>query len=191
MVLYKIVSLHGRSGAGKTFVANSLREQYPESFRSVPSYTTRQPREGDEPSYVYVSGERFQEIRQAKEFAWTAQVRGQWYGTRLEDLNDALFKNEASLMILTPPIVARFDDLGFHPRLRCHLYLLSPSERKLRARLIGRGDDPLLVETSLAENSGWDRWAKSSGLPFIFIPNGSKVELLERVESALMQRGVN
>jgi guanylate kinase len=70
------------SGAGKTSLCSALTDEL-ENLRHSISYTTRNPRPGeiDGRDYHFVTVERFQQMMQAGDFAESAEVHGNFYGT--------------------------------------------------------------------------------------------------------------
>ena len=58
-----LVILSGVAGAGKDTVKKAIIEQM-SNVKTIPSYTTRQPREGDIPgkTYIFVSKEEFEKM---------------------------------------------------------------------------------------------------------------------------------
>ena len=51
----------GRSGVGKTTIANYLCEQY--GMTQIESYTTRAPRFANEPGHIFISEEEFDKLK--------------------------------------------------------------------------------------------------------------------------------
>jgi guanylate kinase len=70
------------SGAGKTSLCSALTDEL-ENLRHSISYTTRQPRPGeiDGRDYHFVAVERFRQMLQSGDFAESAEVHGNFYGT--------------------------------------------------------------------------------------------------------------
>ena len=55
-----IVTLIGKSGSGKTTIANKLNKEY--DCKVLASYTTRPPRNPDDTDHVYISEEEFDKL---------------------------------------------------------------------------------------------------------------------------------
>ncbi len=70
------------SGAGKSSLVNALLQQEPAIKLSI-SYTTRQPRPGEQHGreYFFATVDDFLERRHAGEFLESAEVFGNYYGT--------------------------------------------------------------------------------------------------------------
>lgn len=83
--------LSGPSGAGKSTVIQAASEHIGEYYFSI-STTTRAPRSGevDGKDYFFVSKEVFEEDIKAGNFLEYAQVHGNYYGTSLKPVMEAL-----------------------------------------------------------------------------------------------------
>ncbi|HEX8691570.1 MAG TPA: guanylate kinase [Longimicrobium sp.] len=91
--------LSAPSGAGKTTLANRLRERNPKVVFSV-SATTRQPRpyEQDGKHYHFVPRDEFVRMRNAGELIEWAEVHGEFYGTPLANVRAAGERGEHLLL---------------------------------------------------------------------------------------------
>ncbi len=86
-----ILVLSGPSGAGKSTIINAASDQIGEYYFSI-STTTREPRTGEENGrdYFFVTKEVFEEDIKAGNFLEYAQVHGNYYGTSLKPVREAL-----------------------------------------------------------------------------------------------------
>lgn len=86
-----ILVLSGPSGAGKSTIINAASKQIGEYYFSI-STTTRSPRAGEENGrdYFFVTKEVFEEDIKAGNFLEFAQVHGNYYGTSLKPVREAL-----------------------------------------------------------------------------------------------------
>ncbi len=86
-----VLVLSGPSGAGKSTIINASSEDIGDYYFSI-STTTRPPREGevDGKDYHFVTKEIFEEGIKSGEFLEYAQVHGNYYGTSLKPVYDAL-----------------------------------------------------------------------------------------------------
>jgi len=137
------------SGAGKTTLVRRVMEQLPNLQFSV-SYTTRPPRsnEREGEDYHFVSPTIFQEMVERGEFLEWAEVLGNRYGTARVDVK--CLESQGIDLILdidtqgARKVKERIDQAVL-------IYVLPPSMKVLRERLITRGlDSPGMIEFRLA-----------------------------------------
>lgn len=88
----KIIILTGPSCSGKTTIANTLVSRYPDLFRIIKTYTTRNKRnELDDLSYHFVNEELFKELIKTNMFIEYEQVyNNKYYGTSNSSISNAL-----------------------------------------------------------------------------------------------------
>ena len=93
-----ILVLSGPSGAGKSTIIEHSSKQIGSYYFSI-STTTREPREGevDGVDYYFVSRTEFEEGIKSGNFLEYATVHGNYYGTSLKPVNEAL--SEGKLVI--------------------------------------------------------------------------------------------
>jgi guanylate kinase len=127
------------SGAGKTTLINGLRSLYPEIGLSV-SFTTRTPRQGevDGEDYRFISAAQFSAMRKRGEFAESAKVHDFLYGTPRRPLDRSVAKGQ--------DIALDIDVQGMRQIKKSYphavsIFLLPPSWRELKRRLVLRGTD--------------------------------------------------
>jgi guanylate kinase len=152
------------SGAGKTTLLRKVMSQLPGLQFSV-SYTTRPPRanEHEGEDYHFVSPSVFQKMVDRDEFLEWAEVLGNRYGTVWENMKT--LESEGMDLILdidtqgAKKVVEKVD----HAVL---IYILPPSLKVLRERLVTRGlDSPEMIEFRLAnakkdmEEAQWYHYA--------------------------------
>lgn len=97
----KIIIITGLSGAGKSTLAEYLVNQYPDKYERVITSTTRNKREhenGDE--YNYIKKEEFEKMIESKLFLEFSMYEGNYYGTRLCDIEKIINKNKQPVLIL-------------------------------------------------------------------------------------------
>jgi len=139
-----ILVLSGPSGAGKSTIINHASSDIGEYYFSI-STTTRQPRRGEKDGvdYYFVNHETFEEG--AGDFLEYATVHGNYYGTSLKPVNEAL--EEGKLVI--------FDiDIQGHRLVRAKMgdfvtsaFITPPTLSELEKRLYARAtDDTSIIE---------------------------------------------
>jgi guanylate kinase len=158
------------SGGGKTTLLKLLREEFPGLSYSV-SATTRAPRPGevDGRDYLFLSPETFTAWRQEEKFAEWAEVHGNFYGTPLEPVRQALAAGRDVLFDVDVQGAAKLrQTLG----LGAYIFILPPSRAELNRRLSARGTDFPEVITrrlaaapkELAEAPLFDYWVENADL---------------------------
>ncbi len=147
-----ILVLSGPSGAGKSTIINAAAPEIGEYYFSI-STTTRAPREGeaDGREYFFVTKEEFEEDIKAGNFLEYAQVHGNYYGTSLKPVREAL---EAGKLVI-------FDiDVQGHRLVRAKMndittsaFITPPTLRELEQRLRSRSTDSDDVINRRIENA--------------------------------------
>ena len=147
-----ILVLSGPSGAGKSTIINAASEEIGEYYFSI-STTTRAPRVGEEDGkdYFFVSKESFEEDIKAGNFLEYAQVHGNYYGTSLKPVREAL---EAGKLVI-------FDiDVQGHRLVRAKMddittsaFITPPTLEELETRLRARSTDDESVIVKRIENA--------------------------------------
>jgi len=147
-----ILVLSGPSGAGKSTIINTASEEIGEYYFSI-STTTRVPRVGEENGvdYFFVSKESFEEDIKAGNFLEYAEVHGNYYGTSLKPVREALA--EGKLVI--------FDiDVQGHRLVRAKMndittsaFITPPTLQALEERLRARCTDDESVIVNRIENA--------------------------------------
>jgi len=127
------------SGAGKTSLVAALLQAEPTVELSV-SYTTRQPRAGEEEGkhYHFVDHAGFQAMIDNQDFLEYAEVYGNFYGTSVRWLQSRLEQGRDILLEIdwqgAEQVRKVFPDA-------VGIFILPPSIEELERRLRGRGTD--------------------------------------------------
>ena len=143
--------LSAPSGAGKTTIANRLRQRRDDVAFSV-SATTRSPREGERDGvhYHFVSADEFRRMIAADELIEWAEVHGNFYGTLLREVDGARARGEFLLLDIdvqgAGQIRAKVPDAAL-------VFILPPSGEVLVQRLVGRGSEPAEVVARRLRNA--------------------------------------
>jgi len=126
------------SGAGKTTLVRLLLEAEP--VRLSISFTTRQPRPGEQDGreYHFVDTATFRAMIERQEFLEWAEVHGNFYGTSKKWIADQLAVDADVLLEIdwqgAQQVRQQFSDaIG--------IFILPPSMEELERRLTGRGTD--------------------------------------------------
>ncbi|MEN9725431.1 MAG: guanylate kinase [Pseudomonadota bacterium] len=127
------------SGAGKTSLVRAMLEADKRIKLSI-SYTTRQPRPGEEngEDYHFVDDATFLKMLDAGDFLESAQVHGARYGTSKTRVNEVLALGNDLILEIDWQGAAQVRKL--YPEA-VSIFILPPSIPELEARLRGRGQD--------------------------------------------------
>jgi guanylate kinase len=137
------------SGAGKTTLARRLAAEF--DLRFSVSYTTRSPRAGEVEGkdYFFVTGERFDQMVEAGEFAEWAVVHGNRYGTSIATVEQAIGNGTDCLFDVDFQGGRQIRKLWAAESVLC--FILPPSMDELESRLRRRATDaPDVIERRLA-----------------------------------------
>lgn len=134
-----LIVISAPSGAGKTTLCNGLVNRFPALKESV-SYTTRQPRPGEQDGvdYHFVSIECFRQMIAENGFAEWAEVHGNFYGTAIATLEQAR-KNGIDILLDIDCQGARI--LKDRNVNGIFVFVMPPSMAELRRRLESRSSD--------------------------------------------------
>jgi guanylate kinase len=132
--------LSSPSGAGKTTLARALLASDAGLISSV-SVTTRPPRTGEVEgeSYFFVSGERFEAMRECGELLESAQVFGNFYGTPAQPVKEALAQGKDIIFDVDWQGAASIASILPDDTVR--VFILPPSVEELARRIHTRGTD--------------------------------------------------
>ncbi len=134
-----LVVVSAPSGAGKTTLCREVRSVVPNLAYSV-SYTTRAPRPGEEEGkdFRFVSEAVFKAMADGEEFAEWAIVHGNFYGTAVRPLDEALAKGLDILLDIDTQgarqIRKRYPEAAY-------VFIVAPSLAELEERLRERKSD--------------------------------------------------
>jgi len=147
-----ILVLSGPSGAGKSTIINHASDDIGEYYFSI-STTTRLPREGEQDGvdYYFVTHEAFEEGIKAGDFLEYATVHGNYYGTSLKPVKEAL---DAGKLVI-------FDiDVQGHRLVQAKMgdyvtsaFITPPTLSELKKRLYARATDDTSIIERRVENA--------------------------------------
>lgn len=127
-----IILLVGRSGSGKTTVANELEKRY--GLTQVQSYTTRTPRYAGEKGHIFVSFEEFERIEKEKNMVAYTLYNGHKYCATEDQVNDH------DIYVIDPAGVEFFRQ-AYKGHKKVVVVLLDVGEGTRISRMALRGDD--------------------------------------------------
>ena len=136
----RILIVSGPSGVGKGTIVREVMKNDPSLQFSV-SATTRaiRPGEIEGESYYFVTKERFEEMIAAGELLEHASYAGNYYGTPLRPVEEAL-ANGISI-VLEIEVQGALQVMQRRPDA-ITVFIAPPSFAELKRRLAGRGDTP-------------------------------------------------
>lgn len=128
------------SGGGKTTLCKKLIESLPDIKLSV-SYTTRTSRSGEinGKDYFFISSKRFMEMKSKGAFAEWALVHGNYYGTTLKNIKEAI-KSGIDLVLAIDTQGAAKVRKKFKNSVM--VFVIPSSLKELEKRLKERNADP-------------------------------------------------
>jgi len=135
----KLIVISAPSGTGKGTVIGELLKLRPDFVFSV-SATTRKPRPGetDGVEYHFISHEKFQNMIQNDEFLEYAGYVGEFYGTPLQPIMEAIATG--GTMILDIEVQGAKQVMSKMPDA-VTIFITAPDMDELENRLRGRGTD--------------------------------------------------
>lgn len=145
--------ISGPSGTGKGTVCDLLLEKEPLSL-SV-SATTRDRRDGESEgvTYNYLSKEDFEKLIADNEMLEWAEYSGNYYGTPKKNVESILESGKNVLLEIEPQGALRVKQLFPEAFL---IFLLPPSMKELKNRLIGRGRENSEQISERIERAEWE-----------------------------------
>jgi guanylate kinase len=135
------VILSAPSGGGKTTISKKLLARRPDVGYSV-SATTRAPRQAEAHGrdYHFLTHDEFAARQRRGEFAESAEVHGQWYGTLRAEVDRVLASGRNVIMDIDVQGARQFAG-AYHDSVL--IFLLPPSAEVLLKRLLDRQtEDP-------------------------------------------------
>ena len=158
----RIFVISGPSGVGKGTLLRMLFERHPEISLSV-SATTRSPRPGefDGINYFFVTREKFQELINKDGLLEWAEFAGNYYGTPVQPVEDALFRGKNIALEIevkgAMQVKKKFPESIL-------IFITPPSFEELESRLVRRNTESreiiekrlAVVKTELEKSSEFD-----------------------------------
>lgn len=183
----KLVVISGPSGTGKTSICKGLLEALPNADWSV-SVTTRPKRanEIDGESYKFIDRDEFEKLRAAGKLLECAEYVGNWYGTPLAPIQDAIAAGR--YIVLEIDVQGGAQVAQKLPDDSIRVFVLPPTMETLRARLEGRKtESEALLKKRLAEADGEIAQARQGGCYQHFITNDILEDSIRQVVELVLQ----
>lgn len=188
------------SGTGKSTLINKLREEFPNFGFSV-SYTTREPRSGEQDGreYNFVTRDQFIAMRSRGEFCEWAEVHGNLYGTATAPVYEMLGAGKDVLFDIDVQGAKQLKKTFYKGNF---IFLLPPSREELTNRLTGRGTDSeesiakrlANAQGEIAQAGFFDYWIVNDDLEkayqefrSVFMAGSCKPELRTDVEATILK----
>jgi len=138
------------SGCGKTTICGEFLNRYKDIAYSI-STTTRPPRDGEKNGvdYFFVSIDKFETMIREEKFLEHAKVFENFYGTSRDTVNNLLEKGKDVLIDIDTQGAAQIRKIMPES---IHVFIIPPSIKTLRDRLVSRGKDSNeVIELRLSE----------------------------------------
>ena len=147
-----LIVISGPSGVGKGTVRNALFQREGHNLVYSISMTTRAPRNGETngKEYYFVSREEFEERIKNNQFLEYAEFVGNYYGTRLDKVEDNL--NEGNEVVLEIEVQGAMQ-VRKKKRDAVFIFIAPPTMQDLKNRLNRRGTEPKEVIQSRYEKA--------------------------------------
>jgi guanylate kinase len=144
-----ILVLSGPSGAGKSSIIKKIQDHIGSYYFSI-STTTRPMRPGEQEGveYHFVSEEEFKEDIEAEHFLEYAKVHGNYYGTSIKPVREAL--KDRKLVIFDIDVQGHTAVQNRLGDLATSVFVTTPTLGELKKRLYGRAtDDEKIIENRI------------------------------------------
>jgi guanylate kinase len=141
----RLLIISAPSGAGKSTLCKALLKRFGNIIFSI-SYTTRQPRPGEQDGveYFFITKAEFEKGIKSGKWAEWAVVHENYYGTSTEYLDKELLSGKDILLEID--VQGARQILEKYPE-SITIFIMAPSFDELRNRLESRGaDDPHVIE---------------------------------------------
>lgn len=140
MATPRLIVVSAPSGTGKTTLCNRLLQDFAHLKLSV-STTTRKPR-GQEKhgvEYFFTDADRFKELQAKGEFAESAEVHGNFYGTSKDFIRSTFAGGHSILLEIDVQGAAQLRKS--YPKETYTIFIAPPSLDELEKRLRSRGTE--------------------------------------------------
>jgi guanylate kinase len=149
-----LIIISAPSGTGKSTVIKRLLNEYTSKLSFSVSSTTREPRahEIDGVHYYFLSKKEFEGKKRNHEFLETEEVHGNCYGTSINEVERIIDSGKYCLLDIDVKGAMTLSKLFPYSKT---IFILPPSLKELKNRLVTRGDTPQKeIKTRLSNARG-------------------------------------
>ncbi|KAH8596420.1 P-loop containing nucleoside triphosphate hydrolase protein [Bisporella sp. PMI_857] len=183
------IVISGPSGVGKGTLYKKLLAEFPQTFATTISNTTRQPRPGEtrDVDYYYITMEEFEKMIEEGKFVEHAQFGGNRYGTSKKTIDDLEKGGKVVVLDIEMEGVKQIKQSPLSAR---YIFISPPSTttkspfQVLEERLRGRGtEDEKSIEKRLAQAQKELDYAKTEGVHDVIIYNDELDKAYEELKA--------
>ena len=184
----KVVIISGPSGSGKSTLLKELLNNFDNLYFSI-STTTREPRKGevDGVDYFFTTNDDFEEGIENGHFLEWARVHGNYYGTSLKQIDDALSENKIVIFDIDVQgqkiVKEKLKDLAIS------IFVSSPSINELERRITSRGLDKAVDIVKRLQNASLEM-QEISNYDYLII-NDNFEEAYKNIDSIIRSINLN
>lgn len=183
----------GPSGSGKSTLLKRLLAEHKDKLAFTISHTTRQPRSGEQNGreYYFVDKSQFHKMIQQNEFLEYTEFSGNYYGTSLKAVENAL--KTGKLFILEVEIEG-VKSINAHKELKpIFIFIKPPSKKLLIERLSSRGTETKeAIERRLNQADNELQFVDSGKVKFdLILVNDDLEETYSKLKKFLFMRQTN
>lgn len=179
-----IALVEGKTASGKSAIVDELKRRF--GYHEIISYTTRQPRPGEEEgvNYFFLSREAFLAKKEAGGFVEIVEYNGNFYGTGVDEAREAALSDTPYAVVVTPE--GGDEIAGYVGRENTlTVYVEAPQDVRIKRFLergLGEGVDNIAVLRSLADRLEGDEqvFAGAADRADFIVTNGARVDDPER-----------
>ena len=135
----------GKSGSGKTTIANALEDRY--GYKQLYSYTTREPRYKEERGHTFVKQKDFDNEAIRDCVAFTV-IKGNYYWATGKQVD------ESDIYVIDPKGVEFFKG-RYRGKKQVRTIVIKASEETRRKRMERRGDSDLEIDYRILSEKNW------------------------------------
>ena len=180
--LKKIVVIEGPSGVGKDTIMRELIRRYPNRYKKIVAYSTRQPREGEinGVEYFFLDTDTFLEKVKSGDIFEHTMRHGTYRGIGKHAVNEII---NAGYIALKDT-----DMLGVKALRRVYhdavlTIFITADKHAVEKRLMERGHSGAELAGRLADYD--DCMAQATHFDYVFENNGTLDEIIEKIEKVL------